>query len=144
VESDPIGLSGGLNTYGYAAQDPLSLIDPEGLAERGGGRTSVGGNDPLIPKEINKTSTPQQVKDAIKKVQDAIKRTPGINPARKRALEAWMKVAKRGFTKVIACPPLLEDLARETMRQSCAEGNMGFCSMYEDWFPSDYMRDFGL
>jgi RHS repeat-associated protein len=32
VESDPIGLAGGLNTYGYARQNPLRHVDPTGQA----------------------------------------------------------------------------------------------------------------
>jgi len=31
LESDPIGINGGMNTYGYALQNPLYWIDPIGL-----------------------------------------------------------------------------------------------------------------
>ena len=73
IESDLIGLRAGVNTYSYVSNDPLGLVDPFGTTERGGGQTSVGGNDPLIPSGINKNTPRDVVKSAIEAIEDAKK-----------------------------------------------------------------------
>jgi len=47
VESDPIGLGGGINTYAYVAGNPLSSLDPKGLVRWTGLETGFAVTAPV-------------------------------------------------------------------------------------------------
>jgi len=55
VESDPIGLDGGINSYAYAELDPLGYEDPFGLAA-----TQYCATDPTPPKKEEKCKKPKR------------------------------------------------------------------------------------
>jgi uncharacterized protein RhaS with RHS repeats len=84
MQSDPVGLQGGLNTYGYVDANPLLYFDPDGLSKQGG-QTNIGGNDPAMPRSVTPNS-PQSVKDqAVRNAENVLKQ-PGVD--RKRTVLA--------------------------------------------------------
>ena len=60
ISSDPIGLTGGLNTFGYAGQSPVVFSDPEGLL-----RDTRTWPEPQTETE---TDLPSSIANAIPKV----------------------------------------------------------------------------
>lgn len=102
ITSDPISLYGGLNTYGYANQNPLFFIDSDGLA-------AVGHH--FVPKQVFKNlDLPAEAFDIFNKTTSG--KLPGghgwskahkaYNEAVQQLMESWLKNGNIDPTKMSA------------------------------------------
>jgi hypothetical protein len=115
LESDPLGLTAGLSTYGYVDQSPIVWADPSGQ--------SKGGKKNLNTEGFTKNSDPKEVEKAMNEAKAA------GQDKRYLALRALFKVIKRGGSMGLACE--MFEQYQECQRNPCACDPNGVACMLE-------------
>ncbi|QYF91724.1 hypothetical protein KY495_13025 [Massilia sp. PAMC28688] len=66
MQSDPIGLAGGINTYGYVGGNPVEYADPDGLHRY---RLPRGSSGPSSTPSVQEIIAQSNVKSLVSKIR---------------------------------------------------------------------------
>ena len=158
ITSDPIGLAGGLNTFGYANANPVMYTDPEGLraingsnggtvATRGTGnmnRPNILNNRGIGISRGERRMHQDMARRAARKeaerqvaAQEALNNVRMSEAARQRAIERAMEIILK---RIENGDVLVKVWCKKTI---CADTTPGQCGLYEDVFDDKYFTNPG-
>ena len=137
VESDPIGLEGGLSTFGYVDGSPLIYSDVFGLANSGQTVRIPGGNPTTVRIDQPHDGQPGQQRHAHvceRGCKEIVVNEDGSGSHNKDPSKLKRRVIeylrKKGFT--LSCPPLFDRVLIEILRTECERGNPVACKLFKD------------